>query len=299
MTTRTIVAVDEGPAGDAALDWAIRRAHWAKEPTLLVHVVEETTLVPGKVLSPDRIDRAHALLGTAAARVRDAVPGLDVRTEVITGDVVPSLTALTAPDVLLVAGENTHGSVRSSIGWPAAVRVAAHAAGPVAVIPADVTGERRGIVVGVDDTDECMRVADIAAVEALTTGQVLHVVHAWMAPSVWLDTFPLDDEFMASLAEPHQHLVDDVVGVLRGEHPSLDVVGHTVHGNPAQCLLDADPLPALVVVGTRGRSAFKRLFLGSVSRDLLLNLDAPAIVVPTARTTPAQVHAGAHTATTS
>lgn len=285
MTARTIVAVDQGAAGDAALDWATRRAHWVKDPMLLVHVVEETTLVPGKVLDPQRFERAQALLHAAAEQLQGAVAGIDVRTEVISGDVVPSLITLTSADALLIIGENTRGSVRSSIGWSAGVRVAAHATGPVAVIPAEVTEGRRGIVVGVDDTDQCLDVAEIAASEALATGQPLQVVHAWMAPNMWLDTFPLDDEFMAFLAEPHQQLLDDIVGVLRGRHPSLEVTGHTVHGIPAHCLLDADPLPALVVVGTRGKSLFQRLRLGSVSRDLLLNLDVPAIVVPTATPT--------------
>ncbi|MBF4571957.1 universal stress protein [Herbiconiux sp. VKM Ac-1786] len=282
MTIRTIIAVDEGPAGDAALAWATRRAQWVKDPLLLVHVVDESTLVPGKVLDPARFGRAGALLDAAAEQLRGTVPGIDVRTEVISGDVVPSLIALTAADALLVIGENTRGSVRSSIGWSAGVRVAAHATGPVAVVPAEVTEDRRGVVVGVDDTDQCLDVAEIAALEALATGQPLQVVHAWMAPNMWLDTFPLDEEFMAFLAEPHQRLLDDIVGVLRGRHPSLDVTGRAVHGIPAQCILDADPLPALVVVGTRGKSLFQRLRLGSVSRDLLLNLDVPAIVVPTA-----------------
>ncbi|WP_291048505.1 universal stress protein [Herbiconiux sp.] len=291
MTDRTIVAVDNGTAGDAALEWAIGRAHWVKDPVLLVHVVEQTTLVPGKTLGPDRFERARTLLGTAAGRVREAVHGVDVRTKVLTGDVVPALIALTGPDALLVVGETTRGSVHAAVGWSAGVRVATHAAGPVAVIPIDVREQRRGIVVGVDDTDECLDVAEIAAAEALATGQALHVVHAWMAPNIWLDTAPLDEEFVAFLAEPHQQLLDDVVGVLRGRHPSLDVTGHAVHGTPAHCILGADPLPALVVVGTRARSMFRRLFLGSVSRDLLLNLDVPAIIVPTAMATPRRASA--------
>lgn len=285
MTDRTIVAVAHDPARDTALDWAIRRAHWVKGPMLLLHVVEETTLVPGRVLSPDRFDRGRALLEAAAELVRKTVAGVDVRTDLVTGDVVPSLIALSAPDALLVVGEKAGGFAHSPVGWSAAVRVAAHASGPVAVVPAEVRDERRGIAVGVDDTAESLHAAEIAAEEALATGQALHVVHAWMAPSIWLDSFPLDDEFMAELAKPHQQLLDDVLAVLRGEHPSLDVTGSMVHGIPAQSLLDADPLPSLVVVGTRGRSVFQRLFLGSVSRDLLLNLDVPAIVVPA--TTPA------------
>lgn len=293
MTTRTIVAVDEGPAGDAALDWAMKRAHRITDPMLLVHVVEETTLVPGRVLSPDRFDRAHAVLDAAAGRLRDAVADVHVRTEVLSGDVIPSLIAVTAADTLLVIGERSRGSVRSSIGWSTAVRVAAHATGPVAVIPTEVAQDRHGVVVGVDDTDECLEVAEIAASEALATGQPLHVVHAWMAPNMWLDSFPLDDEFLDYLARPHQQLLDDIVGVLRGRHPSLEVTGRAVHGIPAQSLLDADPLPALVVVGTRGKSLFQRLRLGSVSRDLLLNLDVPAIVVPTATVVAAREPAAA------
>ncbi len=281
MTSRTIVAVDQGRTSEAALDWTLRRAHWVKGPVVLVHVVEATTLVPGRVLDPARFERAQALLEAAAGKTRDAVPGIEVTTEVIAGDVVPSLTALTGPEVLLVVGEKTNGSLRTSAGWPAGVRVAAHAHGPVAVIPAERGESRRGVVVGVDDTPECLRVAEVAALEALQTGQALHVVHAWMAPNLWLDSAPLDDDFVEDLARPHQQLLDDVVAVLRGEHPSLDVTAQLVRGIPAQCLLDADPLPELVVVGTRGRSAFQRLFLGSVSRDLLLNLDVPAIVVPT------------------
>ncbi|SKA99643.1 Nucleotide-binding universal stress protein, UspA family [Agreia bicolorata] len=279
MTSRTIVACGHGKSAEAALAWAIHRSRWIKDPMMLVHVVEKTTLVPGKVLPPERFDRAQDLLDAAAGKVREAVSGIDVRTQVITGDVVPSLVSHTDPDTLLVIGE-TGLAARAHSSWSIGVRVPARAAGPVAVIPSGVTPDRRGVVVGVDDTDECIRLAQTAAAEALATGQALHVIHAWRAPSMWLDSFPLDDEFIEDIAQAHRHLVDDILAALRREHPSLDITGQAVHGNAAQSLLQCDPLPALVVVGTRSKSPFERLLLGSVSRDVLLNLDAPAIIVP-------------------
>ena len=57
-------------------------------------------------------------------------------------------------------------------------------------------------------------------------------------------------------------------------------------GQPAECLADlADEEGAeLIVVGSRGRGAFKSAFLGSVSNALLGVARCPVLIVPPAAT---------------
>jgi hypothetical protein len=50
-----------------------------------------------------------------------------------------------------------------------------------------------------------------------------------------------------------------------------------VRGHIARSL--AEGSPALVVVGSQGRRLVGRALLGSVSHEVLLNLDAPVVVV--------------------
>jgi nucleotide-binding universal stress UspA family protein len=68
----------------------------------------------------------------------------------------------------------------------------------------------------------------------------------------------------------------------------VDAERRTAIGFPAERLADlADEEHAeLVVVGSRGRGAFKAAFLGSVSRDLVGAARCPVLVVP-----PGAVHA--------
>jgi nucleotide-binding universal stress UspA family protein len=79
-----------------------------------------------------------------------------------------------------------------------------------------------------------------------------------------------------------EELLEDVVDAA-GLH---DVEPRACLGVPAECLADlADEEGAeLIVVGSRGRGAFKSAFLGSVSNALLGVARCPVLIVPPAAT---------------
>lgn len=71
--------------------------------------------------------------------------------------------------------------------------------------------------------------------------------------------------------------------------PEIAAEQRVLSGNPAESLADlADEEAAmLIVVGSRGRGAFKAAFLGSVSNSLIGIARRPVLVVPPAAVEPA------------
>jgi nucleotide-binding universal stress UspA family protein len=63
------------------------------------------------------------------------------------------------------------------------------------------------------------------------------------------------------------------------DHPDVKVTEQLVHGPAANALLDASRTAQLLVVGSRGRGAFRGLLLGSVSRAVLHHTECPVAVV--------------------
>jgi nucleotide-binding universal stress UspA family protein len=151
----------------------------------------------------------------------------------------------------------------------------------VAIIPSEIVGSRSGVVVGIDDSPTSPTVAWFAAAEAARRGEPLRVVHAWIAPTGWGNGVVLDDELVADIEESHRQTVDAAVYRITADFPGLDVTGFTVRGLASRKLFHSDPAPALVVVGSRAHTNFPIVRLGSVTYNVLLNLDAPTIVVRT------------------
>jgi nucleotide-binding universal stress UspA family protein len=144
--------------------------------------------------------------------------------------------------------------------------------------------EGKSIVVGVDgspDSDAAVRVAtDLAtrlARRLVLVGVVEYVVSPYAAVAMGgvvtrrtIATAELD----AATAD----LLDTVAGTIELE----DVETRVVAGHAAERLaVVADEERAeLIVVGSRGRGAFKAAFLGSVSLSLVAMARCPVLVVP-------------------
>jgi nucleotide-binding universal stress UspA family protein len=69
------------------------------------------------------------------------------------------------------------------------------------------------------------------------------------------------------------------VDELAARHPHLVISTSTPVGPAAPALAEEARDASLVVVGTHGRGILRRLALGSVSHDLLLNAPCPVAVV--------------------
>jgi nucleotide-binding universal stress UspA family protein len=148
------------------------------------------------------------------------------------------------------------------------------------------------IVCGVDGSVESRVALRVAAQLSGQLGLRLVVAHVSQA-SVVSPAYgtgivvepPGPDEVRATRAFLEQVTLEEGLG---------DAALRPLHGIPAERLADlADEEEAgLIVVGSRGRGAFKAAFLGSVSMDLIGVARCPVLVVPPGATVPAARPAG-------
>ncbi len=140
--------------------------------------------------------------------------------------------------------------------------------------------DHRKVVVGVDGS-ECGRAAlHWAAEEARRRGAELVVVSAWvpqgpmagpmLAPGadLWADTI-----------ESTREMLDEQVKPLK-DAEGLTWRTELVGGPPYEALEEASAEADLLVVGNHGRGAFRRAFLGSVSRHVCRHARCPVVVIP-------------------
>jgi nucleotide-binding universal stress UspA family protein len=142
------------------------------------------------------------------------------------------------------------------------------------------------IVCGVDGSVESRVALRVAAQMSGQRGLRLVVAHvsqaAVVTPAYGVGIAverPGPDELRAAGAFLEQIAREEGLG---------DAALRPLHGIPAERLADlADEEEAeLIVVGSRGRGAFKAAFLGSVSMDLIGVARCPVLVVPQGATAP-------------
>ena len=139
--------------------------------------------------------------------------------------------------------------------------------------------EERRVVVGVDGSPESEAALRFAADEAKLRGALLRVVCAWepSASGYLGEAFaPTTDAF-----DRAEHYAEDVLrAALEQLQPeSLEVEAVAGEGGPAAVLLEQAADAELLVVGSRGLGAAKRIMLGSVSADLAHRASCPLVIV--------------------
>ncbi len=138
------------------------------------------------------------------------------------------------------------------------------------------------VVVGIDDSDGGRRALDTAVSEALLSHRPLHVVHTWASyPTGYpAGAYPLTaTELADSVQEYAVSVLAAAVARVREEHPTLQVTDELASGDARQVLEDLSRSAALLVVGSRGHGALKRLLLGSISAWLARHAHSPLLVV--------------------
>lgn len=135
------------------------------------------------------------------------------------------------------------------------------------------------VVVGIDGSRGAEAALRFAVDEAKLRGALLRIVCAWepSASGNLGEAFtPTPDAFVE--AEHHaEDLLRTVLLQLQGE--SLEVEAVVEQGGPAAILLEQAAGAELLVVGSRGRGAAKRVMLGSVSHDLANHATCPLVIV--------------------
>lgn len=136
------------------------------------------------------------------------------------------------------------------------------------------------ILVAIDGSDPSQKAAQLAAEIALRFGAKLTLVY--VVPRLLLppDVYGLT---IAEVEREHRAYAEKLVSdaVVKLNEPGIDVDTQVLYGSPAEAIAEAAAAPDvdMVVVGSRGRGAVARVFVGSVSDRLVHISSKPVLVV--------------------
>ena len=282
-TPRIVVAVDgtEGSAG------ALRYAAWrAAARGCALHVVHALpSYVPMTPMLPyvpdDLTPTGETILRRAAGVVSDAVPGVSVTTELLSGERIPGLVAAGDRAELLVLGqEGRHGLSRLLVGATTAV-VATYTRCPVVGVPATwAPGTPTGlVVVGMKSDRDADRLLARAFDEAETRGSGIRLVHTWDLPSPYADRIEQRTHAADWRKSGEEHL-ESVLAPWREAHPDVPVEVRVLHAQPRAALVEESRDADLVLVLRHRSQWFPGHHLGGTARAVLALAPVPVEVVP-------------------
>ena len=150
------------------------------------------------------------------------------------------------------------------------------------------TVPRGAIVVGVDGSSTSNLALDWAVAEAARRVLPLHIIHAFSYG------YPLTDIGIGYAITGLRQLADrvrkDAVARARRAGPELVITWSEPAFRPAPALVEASETADTMVLGARGLSAARGVFMGSVSVQVAAHAHCPVVIV---HDTPAQSVAGA------
>lgn len=282
---RVVVGFDGSSVAKHALDWA---ATFSSKRSLTVTIMTAVQLPAPAVGDGSWFDPASDILDEAASRelaegieqLKGSHPNLPVEGFTVTDSPARVLIEASETAEVVVVGSRGRGEISGLMLGSVSNAVAAHARGPVVVVPKTVPADTTGpIVVGVDAGDDGRVALRFALQRAAEVGAPVTVVHAWGAMRSWAQSDAAHAELAAAVQKASNELLDHVVAEAGTDFPGVQVTKVSKHGSPAGALVELSKDARLVVVGSRGRGGFKGLLLGSTSRGVLHGSHAPVAII--------------------
>jgi nucleotide-binding universal stress UspA family protein len=290
MLTKVLCATDLSAAGDVAIAEAGRHARAHGAALIVMHVVP--TLYPGVPMTAQGEQAALAQLELLSAATTDE---LVARTTKLTGRSADDVTIVVeagvpyveiaraaaerGADLIVVGSAGAKGWQRLVMG-SVATRVVR--AAPASVLVARPRPGGGPIVVGVDFSAEARTALVMAAEQARLFGGRLIAVHS----VEWLSPIPLPPDELGvtapMLAETAAELTGSARRRLDEELLAVQVSAERVitEGRAAAALvhLAERERADLIVVGTLGRTGFRRIILGAVAEEVARAAPCPVLV---------------------
>lgn len=136
--------------------------------------------------------------------------------------------------------------------------------------------ENGAVVVGVDGSEPARRALEWAVEYAELKGADVKAVHVWQIPfSAGADGMVMS---AAEYAAGARRVLEKAVDEVASERPGVRVAMLAVEGNPGRTLVELSEQADLLVVGSRGRSAFVSAVLGSVGKYCVMHAHCPVLV---------------------
>ena len=284
---RIVIGYDGSSASESALRWAAREAQRQSLSLRLAYIlsipVPSTPMgVAALQVQPDSLRKsAEKLLGQVREQVRADWPELEVDAVVSFGGAAPGLLQEATEAALVVVGSRGLGEFRYLAAGSVSAHVATHATCPVIVVPPSwEPGQGEGVVVGVDGSELSLDAIDFAFEQAQSRHEPLTAVMAWHDPVSTGpgDMLPVVYDLDALAEEATTLLAESIAGHTE-KYPDVPVRREVVRGHADEVLVTAGQSADLLVIGSRGRGAFRGLLLGSTSRAVVHHAPCPVAVV--------------------
>jgi nucleotide-binding universal stress UspA family protein len=277
MNNRIVVGMSGKPSADAALEWALDYADAHNTEIELVHVVDDKWATLTRSLTGTALLDAEHELRARAEKAAEEHPGLRIHPTVLEGSPIDALVERAEGAGLLAIGSHELGRFEGLVFSTRAAHVAALSTVDIAVVPAGRALAGRGVVVGVDGSASSVAALEFGAREADRLGQPLRAVYAWRALTPWTT---VGDELQTLNPTDSDRLVlSEAVAGLADEYPDLDIQLELSRVLPADALMNAAVGARLLVVGTHGRHGVAKVWLGSVSHELVLSMPCSVVIV--------------------
>lgn len=270
MLKSILAASDLSARSIPAVLRAVRLAEAAGARLCIVHVVEDDLLLYGLRA------KTHAAEDYLTAQVAEFGTPEGCEVAVVSGHAFQVLVeeALAREADLIVVGAHRRQTLRDAFVGTTSERVTRTSGRPVLVANSETCQPWRKVFIATDLSETSAYAACRAHALGLLDGAEVTFVHAH-EPSGGRD-----DEETGQDPNPTHHEVMRFIQELGLESVRCSV--RLVAGPPAQAIAGAveDAKPDLLVLGTRGLSRVKRLFLGSVAQELMGGLEIDVLAVP-------------------
>lgn len=279
MSDKYLIGVDGSEHSRVAMAWALKRATERGAHVELMHVADDSFLSESVAFLSEAQAASEQMLANEISYAQSELGFAgEISGTAVVGHPIAEVERASKHADLLILGAHTGGRFAGSVFGTRAVKVAAVAHCPVAVIPAEMSHDGRGVVVGVDGSDASKRAIAFAAEEASFRGVPLIAVYAWMPPLTPGLEYLWSEELVTAQQSAAEEAIAIGVAGLAERYPDLEVRREIVQAPPVTALLKVAEDAELVVVGSRGHGGISRLLLGSVSHGVLNALPTPTIV---------------------
>lgn len=279
MAEKYIIGVDGSEQSRVALDWGLARAAQSGASVELLHVADDSFLSESVAFLSEAQQASEQML--AAEREYALSTGFagTITGTAVVGHPIAEVEEASKRADLVVLGAHAGSKLSGSFFGTRAVKIAAVAHCPVAVVPFETAGDPApGVVVGVDGSEASQQAVNFAAEQASMRGVPLIAVYAWMPPL----TPGLEYLWSEELVEAQRSAAEEAIAIgtagLATRYPDLEIERRIVQAPPVAALLQAAENADMIVVGSRGRGGISRLLLGSVSHGVLQALPRTTVV---------------------
>ena len=267
-----VLATAGGEAGDGAMRWVTHRAKMHRLNVSVLTVAEIGAF--GAELSQSALAAERTAAERTAKEIARKAPSAQVGWRVDVGDARKKLAAASAKEDMIVVGSNRVGALAAVLGATFSMKLVEAAQCPAIVVPKSWRPGHGPVVVELQGDAQDDAPLHFAVHEARVLHRPLRVVHAWNLP-VNVETRPFVDEARRTQAA----VLEDAVSTLRAQNPDLAIEGVLAEEFPSPALTREASGAELLVVGSHGRTARDRYFVGSVSREILSRPPCPVAVV--------------------